>query len=181
MIDCNFKDEIMTTLPIKYLMVGVFLAVFTSNSQAARDCSAEKKSHQSIQNKLRKGGKPSAMSRLQERERKAWLTWWQCQKGKTKKKAKKKAKKTQKLSGKTQAQMNQNQRKIIKAKSPTYAENKPLVIKGAFSGAKQQAWLNAYDKPKKCIRPKVMSVFAYCVEHAKKAQEIFDQQYNQKH
>ena len=123
----------MTTLPITCLITGMLLVLFASKSHTAPDCSAQKNSHQSIQNKLRKGGKPSTMNRLQERERKAWLAWWQCQKGKTKKKAKKTVKKKKKLVDNYQVDGNKRQRNIIKAKPPTYAENKPLVIKGAFS------------------------------------------------
>ncbi|QOL26622.1 hypothetical protein LP316_04790 [Thalassotalea sp. LPB0316] len=158
---------------------------FTSYSlEAKTHCQQAKAKHQAIQYKLRQGGKGQSVEKLRARERSAWQKWWQCQQSGAKPASKKATKKRK------SAANNHQQRKVSKSKRaaksqitppPVFHRNQSLKLRGAFSGAKQQAWLDHYQKPKKCIQPTSMQVFAYCIEHAREQQAIFSQQYDENH
>jgi hypothetical protein len=50
-----------------------------------------------------------------------------------------------------------------------------LIVKAKYQGRKQQAWLDFYQRPEKCRRPKTTQMFAYCLEDERKQQLRFEQ------
>lgn len=158
-------NNVLVGLCLLFLCGGLSLPVLAKTA-----CDGEKSKHRSLQLKLRQGGKPQSLERLRARERNAWHKWWQCQNGK-KSKPKKKGKLRKPV-------IAQKPRKVIDS-PPTFIDKRALSIKGAFSGKKQQAWLNYYRKPAKCIAPKSTQTFAYCIEHANKHKDIFSLQYDE--
>ena len=52
-----------------------------------------------------------------------------------------------------------------------------VVVKGEYSGVKQQAWLDYYQPEKKCKRPKSTQTFAYCLAEKEKQQKLFEVYY----
>ncbi|KGJ90474.1 hypothetical protein [Thalassotalea sp. ND16A] len=48
-----------------------------------------------------------------------------------------------------------------------------LTVKGLFEGVKQQAWLDFYQRPKDCRKPKTTSKFSKCLKHRDEAAENF--------
>jgi len=113
---------------------------------------------------------------LVKREQKARDLWWKCQTGKLTK-----TRSTTKTYDKSQ----HSKIKPVKRHSQieeqvfdqTKLDTKELVIQGKYQGAMQQAWLNYYQQPNKCRQPKTTSLFAYCIEHRREQQLIFEKEY----
>ena len=148
-------------------------------AHAQPPCESAHQTYRKVQQQMRKGQSAVSMARLQERERKAWFAWQRClENPSVNKRSKRKAKQqSQPSSTKNRKQTN----KITQSNYPKVLSNKPLNMKGAFSGDKQQAWLDFYQKPKECLKPKSTQQFAYCIEHARNAQLVFSQSYDENH
>ena len=110
--------------------------------------------------------------------------WWQCehtslarfkaQNGKVKKKSAKFARNNIKKKS--------NYKRSSRYSSPkktTFNQTSAIVIKSKYQGGKNLAWLDFYQKPVRCNRPKSLTAFAYCSENKLEQQTQFEKQYSQ--
>jgi len=157
---------------IKLIICISSLLLFTPVGEAKKRCKPLLEKLHNVQAMQRNGYSSQRGISLRARENKARDKWWQCEQGrggKAKKKAKKKSKK-QSAIYKPIRQIN------IPAGTP-FKTNNVIVIKSKYQGKKKQAWLNFYQQPAQCNRPKSLAVFASCSED-KQAQRInFEQVY----
>lgn len=125
-----------------------------------------------IQSKQRAGYSAKQGVKLAEREQKARDNWWNCQTGKLKKKTKKSRKQPKYNSNKV------NFKQIHIPQSNIKPLTNKLYIKGRYQGTRQQQWLDFYQQPKKCRKPKSLSAFAFCMEDKQEQQRVFESQKN---
>jgi len=73
--------------------------------------------------------------------------------------------------------------KKVKLKPPknmtTFNQDSAIVIKSKYQGNKKLAWLQFYQQPIKCQRPKNINMFAFCSEDKLQQRNAFEQQYTQ--
>lgn len=152
----------------------VFLLFILLSAQAlASKCVSYREKYQKVQLKQKQAHSARQSGTLQKQELAAWQNWMDCKKGKLKpKKAKKKTQTANKESRKSHSQ------KIIMLQAGSAFESQQgLVVKGEYSGVKQQAWLDYYQPEKKCKRPKSTQTFAYCLVEKEKQQKLFEVYY----
>ncbi len=121
---------------------------------------------------------------LRVKEDKARDKWWQCENsslsafkskyGTKKKKAKKKKKKSTTHYAKLNKAILTSPKKMA-----TFNQNSAIVIKSKYQGDKKRAWLQFYQQPIKCQRPKSIIVFAYCSEDKLQQRGLFELKYIQ--
>lgn len=157
---------------IKLIVFISLLLLFTPVGEAKKRCKPLLEKLHNIQAMQRNGYSSQRGMSLRAREDKARDKWWQCEQGrggKAKKKAKKKSKKHSAIYKQT--------RQIKIPVGTPFKTNNVIVIKSKYQGNKKQAWLNFYQQPAHCNRPKSLAVFASCSED-KQAQRInFEQVY----
>lgn len=126
-----------------------------------------------IQAKQRVGHSNKKGRSLVKQEAKFRDKWWQCQQGKlvTKNKKGKSKVKNKVVTNKT------NTKELYKHYQPNMTNQ--LVLKAKYQGQQQQDWLDYYQQPNKCKRPKSTKVFAYCIEDEQQQQLKFERQYQQ--
>ncbi|MCI2284954.1 hypothetical protein L3081_18105 [Colwellia sp. MSW7] len=122
---------------------------------------------------------------LRKREDKARDQWWQCENSsakqlnkstkKTKRKAKKKRKKTKAVGSAKVKNINFNKTDTVNP----FKTNSPIVVRSKYKGEKKQAWLLYYQQPSQCMRPKNLSIFAYCTEDKQKQRADFEESYKE--
>ena len=61
----------------------------------------------------------------------------------------------------------------------TFNQDSAIVIKSKYQGNKKLAWLQFYQQPIKCQRPKNINMFAFCSEDKIQQRDAFEQQYTQ--
>lgn len=152
------------------------LLLFSPDVTAKKRCKPLLEKLQNIQALQRNGYSSKRGVSLRNREDKARNKWWQCENGSFKKKKTKKKRK-----GKTASRNTQRKRinvKKISAGDPFKTSN-AITIKSKYHGEKKQAWFQFYQRPDKCVRPKSLSVFAYCSENKQIQQVKFEKQYRQ--
>jgi len=141
-----------------------------------------------IQTMQRSGHSLKRGQSLRAKEDKARDKWWQCENsslaafkskyGKVKKKLKHKTTKYKRVKSKTK------RLKVSKytLKPPKHLarfnQGSAIVIKSKYQGEKQLAWLQFYQQPIECQRPKKMKVFVYCTEDKLQQQYLFQQKYS---
>ncbi len=166
----------------KTILFSVFslLLVFSTVTVAGKKrCQPLLEKLQNIQAQQRQGYSVKKGISLQARADKAREKWWQCENRINKPNKKRKGQKKQ---VKVQYSDQYDDHSIVTEKAvKPFATSKPIVVKGRFSGKKQQAWLDYYQRPEKCKRPKTTQVFAFCMEHKAKQQAIFDKNYQPDH
>lgn len=150
----------------------------------------------SIQTMQRKGYSLKRGQSLRGKEDKARNKWWKCENsslakfkaqygGAKKKPTKKSNKKMKKRKSTSYVNVLSNRSKVKKrivnsaTMKTAFNQHSAIVIKSKFQGGKQTAWLQFYQKPTKCKRPKSLSVFAYCNEDKLQQQSKFDQKFSQ--
>lgn len=127
-----------------------------------------------IQSLQRSGYSNKRGRSLAERESKARDKWWKCQTGRLK--SNKKQRRTKQGTGK------HRKKQSLKTHINTDLVSQysgGVVIKGRYQGKQQQAWLDFYKMPSKCLKPKSTNVFAFCMEHRTQQQNIFERQYHE--
>ncbi len=174
--------------PFKYLLLIVVFAIISPISEAKKRCKPLLDKLHNIQTMQRHSYSAKRGESLRNREDKARKNWWQCENSSAKKKkktTKKRADKTansntkvKNVNGKNVNRKNVNIKKI-RAGTPFKTSNS-IVIKSKYQGDKKRAWLAHYQQPKKCQRPKNLSVFAFCSEDKQTQQAGFEQKYSQK-
>ena len=156
----------------KRLLIFIFFVSY-SGQLLANKCSTYRDKYQQVQLKQKQAHSAKQSVTLQKKELTAWQNWMDCKKGKLKKK--KSSKKTVKDNHYNE---NKSPKKIVTLYSGSVFESKKgLVMKGEYSGIKQQAWLDYYEPEKKCKKPKSTQTFAYCLAEKEKQQKLFEAQY----
>lgn len=162
--------------PITLIIFISFLLLFASVSEAKKRCKPLLEKLHNIQAMQRNGYSSQRGVSLRAREDKARDKWWQCEQGKGGKTKNKKKKKGKKKNSQYSVKNKKSRRTDMPAGTP-FKTNNVIVIKSKYQGDKKQAWLNFYQQPAKCSRPKNLAVFASCSED-KQAQRIdFEQGY----
>jgi len=160
-------------------------------AQAKKRCKPLLEKLHNVQAMQRKGYSLKRGQSLRAKEDKARDKWWQCEhssrfaKDNRKKGAKKGAKKGSKKN--KQAKKYQSNKVAVrkpKRISPAnrtvvapFSRSGAIVIKSKYQGDKKFAWLDFYQQPNKCQRPKNLTVFAACSEDKQAQQLMFEQQY----
>lgn len=155
------------------MKVGILILLFTLSTSAfaKKACQAYRESLQNIQAQQRQGHSAKQSARLQERERKAWQKWQDCKKGKLSKKTKRKSK-TRYVASPLKA----SEIEIVSLKQGSaFNTQQGVRMKADFTGADQQAWLDYYQMPKQCRKPKTTQQFAFCMEDREKQKLVFSQ------
>lgn len=126
---------------------------------------------------------------LRVKEDKARNKWWKCENTSKSKfnalygKKKTKSKKATKSKRKNSVKHNVAHQKLkltpltIAKAQQKKSQYSSVVIKSAYQGDKQAAWLTYYQKPKQCKQPKNMADFVFCHEDKRKQQDKFDLRY----
>lgn len=162
-------------IPILLCLILTNTLLFSIDALAGKkQCKGYLEKLHNIQSQQRQGYSLKQGNKLEQRAEKARKKWWDCERGLTTPKKKSKKNKRAKV---------KNQKKVVKYSQRTLTQitpfetTKAVVIKGRFQGKQQQAWLDFYQQPEKCFRPKTTKVFAYCVENKRQQSELFKQQY----
>ena len=145
----------------------IFLLIVSNQVYAKSKCELEWKSLKAVQSQLRH----KSSEYLREIEHKKHNEYQNCRKGKNKKSNTYQTKKTYKTQ--TKYYSNQYARNTFK--------NSPIKMKAKFKGVKQEAWLEQYETPKDCIKPKSTAKFASCLNSRDIKAEEFDIEWNNEH
>ena len=149
--------------------------LLSTDTFAANKCQPYKDKLLNIQRLQKEGHSAKQSVRFHQQEQKAWQTWMDCKKGKLKRKSKRKKGSSKQVSNKA---LKVKPQKIIRLNPGSAFENKQgVVVKGKYSGKKQQAWLNFYQPLAKCRKPKSTQTFAFCLNDREKQQHLFETQY----
>lgn len=147
----------------------VILTCLSCSAFATRpECQSLADKLENIQSQQRLGYSNLKGQKLAERERKAREKWWDCQNKRNKLKRKQKSKKTKKA--KPFAASNKGLLSL-----PTKPLTNNIRLSSKYKGRKQQMWLNYYQQPDGCAKPKKLQVFAFCMEDRQKQQQDFEQ------
>ena len=165
-----------------FLLSTIILALLVSPAQAKKRCKPLLEKLHNVQAMQRNSYSAKRGQSLRSKEDKARDKWWQCEnssrfskgKNKEKKKAAKKRIKSKKSVTKRSKQSYFAKRSV----SAPFSGNEVIVIKSKYQGAKKFAWLDFYQQPNKCQRPKSLTVFASCSEDKQAQQLTFEQQYS---
>lgn len=167
---------------LKATLLSIFcLALIYSHAAYAgkKHCKPYREKLDNIQSQQRQGYSLKQGQSLKLREQKARDKWWLCEKGllKTKKKTKSKAKKKaqqQKLAVKKKLKSTNNATNPL-VLAP-FSSSKAIVVKQKYQGEQLYQWLNFYQAPKGCSKPKSMSKFTACIEDKHRQQLAFESQ-----
>ncbi|KGJ95340.1 hypothetical protein [Colwellia psychrerythraea] len=173
----------LTFPTILYTGVVILLLIFSANTFAKKRCKPLLEKLHNAQMMQRKSYSLKRGQALRVKEDKAREKWWQCENSslsafKSKYGTKKKKSKKQKKSTAHYAKLNKITLKPMK-KVAIFNQDSAIVIKSKYQGNKRLAWLQFYQQPLKCQRPKNINVFAFCSEDKLQQQETFEQKYTQ--
>lgn len=176
----------LTFLTILHIAMAIILLIFSTDSFAKKRCKPLLEKLHNAQMMQRKSYSLKRGQALRVKEDKARDKWWQCENSSlsafkskygTKKKKAKKDKKKQK-STIHYAKLNKVILKPLKNMT-TFNQDSAIVIKSKYQGNKKLAWLQFYQQPIKCQRPKNINMFAFCSEDKIQQRDAFEQQYTQ--
>jgi len=170
-------------------VVAFFLGVLVSAQALAgkKVCEGLKRQYQSQQKILIHQGRGESRNRKLANELSLFKSWQRCEQGKfnpqTKKKRKKhkndRHKKAKLRAAKLKLTTPTSQHVVQSDKSNKhFILAKQVSVKSVIPMRLQQAWLDFYQRPKKCIRPKNTQVFAFCIEHERQSQQQFLVEHN---
>lgn len=175
---------------ILYVIFCTFIILFSlgysSVSHAKKRCKPFLAKLHTIQAMQRTGYSLKRGQSLRAKEDKARSKWWSCEhssKAKFKAKYGGKKKKVKKSKNKKTAKNNTYYTKMNKTppyslkKVTTFNQSSAIVIKSKYQGDKKSSWLQFYNQPIKCQRPKSISIFAYCSENRLQQQSEFEESY----
>lgn len=162
---------------LKFIFIITVIFIFSPISVAKKHCKPLLEKLHNIQAMQRNGYSSKRGNSLRAREDKARNIWWQCEKGQGKKTKKKNKNKyaNKAINDKTKIGKGKN----LKADMPFKTSN-PIVIKSKYQGDKMWAWLEFYQQPTRCQRPKNLQVFAFCSQDKQTQREGFEKKYDQK-
>lgn len=150
---------------LKILLIIGLLTV-SNQTFAKSKCEREWNDLKSIQTQMRH----RSTEYLRNKEREKHKEYQDCRKGK-----KKKSKKYKRKANYNNQSTNNTYRKYT---SNTITNT--VSLKGKFSGDKQDAWVQYYDKPQECIKPKDISQFSRCLKYRDEKAIDFDREWNSK-
>jgi len=166
---------------MKYLALVCLLCLsglYSEKALAKAKCKPYLEKLQNIQALQRQGYSLKRGNSLRKREQAARDKWWQCEQGKIQATSKKsKSRKKKQVKKNRYAKAKKASAGETKKKLVPFSNQGQIVLKGRFTGEKQQAWLQYYVRPKKCQRPKTTQVFAYCMEDKLAQQAVFEREY----
>jgi hypothetical protein len=117
-----------------------------------------------IQSQQKQGHSLKRSNSLNKQEAKTRKMWWQCERGLIKKVKNGYKKKKKSALVKRQKLSVPSLKNIPKVKLTSFQTSAAVVVKSHYQGEKLHAWLQFYQQPKKCFRPKTTKQFAFCVE-----------------
>ncbi|GHF78183.1 hypothetical protein [Thalassotalea marina] len=153
----------------KILCCAVFVSLATSAHATRPECQSLADKLDNIQAQQRLGYGAEKGKKLAEREKKAREKWWNCQNKRTKNKRKVKKKKQD-----TPSQASEKSNSLLS--HPTGPLTNTIRISSKYKGRKQQMWLDYYQQPEQCEKPKRLNIFAFCMEDRQKQQQEFEQE-----
>jgi len=166
------------------LFIGMVL-VFSHESYAGKkECKPYLVNLRNIQSQQKQGHNLKRSESLNKQEAKARKKWWRCEQGLLKKVAASKSKnksKNYKLKNSTvkHQPISEKARKgITKVNKKPFRSTVAVVVKSRYQGLQLYAWLEYYQQPEKCRRPKNTKQFAFCVEDRRKQQLAFELVFN---
>ena len=164
----------MSFIKFTYIVILLLLAPIT---EAKTRCKPLLEKLHNIQAMQRSGYSSKRGVSLRAREDKARDKWWQCETGRSKKANKKNKKQSKSTNYRTKITKIKNVKgKTLKAGTPFKTSN-AVVIKSKYKGDKNRAWLEFYQQPTRCHRPKNLQVFASCSENKQNQREDFENVY----
>ncbi len=167
---------------VKILILQLMLMSFFSYA-GKKQCQPYLDKLRNIQSMQKVGHSNSKGRSLSQREEKAREVWWQCQQGKLPKAKVKKSNSSKSANSSKRKNTTPAKKSFVvsqktkQAKTGSTSEfnlTNKLVIKGKFQGEKQQRWLDYYQQPEQCIKPKSTQTFAFCMENRRLQQQAFD-------
>ncbi|MBU2870176.1 hypothetical protein [Colwellia sp. E2M01] len=180
--------EIIPVVLLIFTLPFILLS-YSPATWAKKHCKPFQKKLHNVQAMQRKSYSLKRGINLREKEDLARNKWWQCERLSKKRFNAKygiKGKKSKKSKNrKTVAKKRKNKLSVKKIKVANYSETttfnqqSAIIIRSKYQGEKQSAWLEFYNLPAKCKKPKTMSDFAYCHEHKRQQQTEFDEVYQE--
>lgn len=167
-----------------YIAIAVPLLTFSTTTLAKKRCKPFLEKLHKVQAMQRKGYSLKRGQSLRAKEDKARDKWWHCERSSLasfkEKYGIKKKKSTKKHLSKSTTKIPKTNKYIINPdkKVAMFNQGSAIVIKAKYQGEKRLAWLQFYQQPIKCQRPKSIKVFAYCSEDKLQQQDLFQQGYN---
>ena len=167
-------------------VVVIFSFTYSSTALAKKRCKPFLEKLHNIQTIQRKGYSLKRGESLRAKEDRARDKWWRCERSSLakfraqygdKKKKKTKSKKGKVSKNKIYHPKKNKASSNSKKSMTTFNQSSAIVIRSKYQGSKKLAWLQFYNQPIKCQRPKSMSVFAYCSENKIQQQSEFDKVY----
>lgn len=181
----------MSKVYFQILIICLTLVVSQPSYGGKKQCQSYLDKLRNIQSLQKQGYSLKRGEILNKREIRARKKWWQCERGLLKKnKSSKKKKKKQNKKNKVKMAQAKLQHFSVNLPSNSSKRNtekrtvKPLqrsasvVVKSKYQGKKLQAWLQYYQQPKRCFRPKSTKQFAFCVEDRRAQQLTFEQAFD---
>lgn len=155
------------------LIILVMMVISFESFAAKKECVELLEKFKNIQSQLKQGQSIKTSASLRKREDEAREKWWNCENNKTESPSKS-VKTTKKKTIEKSATFDNAS---LQDAPQVFSSNKDIVIKGRYSGEKQFRWLEYYQRPKKCARPKTTQVFAFCMEDKTEQQRKFEETY----
>ena len=174
---------------MKYWFVRVILLIFycsiclfSTFSDAKKRCRPLLIKLENVQALQRNGYTLKKGQSLRAREDKAREKWWQCERSSSFKKTKRKKSKSKKVRNKkNKKNKNKTQKRNNKAKSVSapFTNNQAIDLGSKYPRAKLFSWLNYYQRPERCHKPKDLTTFVFCSEDKLAQRRGFEQKYKE--
>ena len=157
------------------LLVGIMLTFSYESYAGKKECQSYADKLRNVQSQQRQGHGLKRSKNLNKQEKVARKKWWQCERGLLKKIKGNHKKKQRNIAVNIHQPLSATlSRDIKKGSSKPFQTSAPVLIKSRYQGKQLQAWLQYYQQPKKCLRPKTTRQFAYCVENRRTQQLAFE-------
>ncbi|MCJ8318737.1 MAG: hypothetical protein MJK12_03835 [Colwellia sp.] len=134
-------------------IIFIVLLIISNQTFAKSKCQKEWDSLKSIQALMRQ----RSTEYYRQEEHKRHDIYQNCRKKKNNNQVKEKKSYT------TKNKKNYITNKSYTGKQASYTRD--IHLKGLFTGKKQDAWIQHYERPKECINPKSTPEFATCLQH----------------
>jgi len=174
----------MCRVYLQVLFIGMALVFSPASYAGKKQCKPYLDNLRNIQSQQKQGHSLKRSESLNKRETKARNKWWRCERGLLQKvkvsKSKNKSKKHKQKNStvKRQSISVNTRRNVTKVNIKPFRSTAAMVVKSRYQGLQLYAWLEYYQQPKKCLRPKNTKQFAFCVEDRRKQQLAFDLVFN---
>ena len=153
------------------------MSFFSPISEAKKRCRPLLDKLYNIQALQRHGYNLKKGKKLRARENKARDKWWQCERSSSFKKTKKKKKKSKKSQKEKYQKKHKKQSKKMNKVSAPFSNSQEIEVRSKYPRKKLFLWLNYYQQPKGCHKPKDLATFVFCNEDKLLQQKKFEQDY----